>query len=65
MWQKRQKGQNARQAGQMMDNGQLGAKVSLSGVIEYRDKDGNIIKTVPFSGTAPLTQEEPQDGDSR
>ena len=39
------------------------ARVSIGGTIEYRDKDGNIIKSVPFNGSAPLTQEE-DDGDS-
>lgn len=40
----------------------LSARVSIAGTIEYRDKDGNIIKRVPFNGSAPL--EEQEDGDS-
>lgn len=46
----------------MNEQAELSGKVSLNGVIEYCDKDGNLIKTVPFTGTVPLPQED-SDGD--
>lgn len=44
------------------------AKVAISGVFEYRDKDGNLIKSVPFSSKPmPIEEvkEEQKDGDVR
>lgn len=35
---------------------QMGAKLGLSGVLEYRDKDGNLLKTVEISGAIPLSE---------
>ena len=32
------------------------AKLAISGTIEYRDADGNIIKTVPINGSIPLEE---------
>lgn len=43
-----------------MNNGLVG-KVGVSGLIEYRDKDGNIVKTVPFNGSIPLEVEDDSD----
>ena len=40
----------------------LTGRVSVGGTIEYRDKDGNLIKSVPFNGSVPLKEED--DGDS-
>lgn len=37
---------------------QMAAKLGISGVVEYRDKDGNLIQAVPFTGAVPLTQEQ-------
>lgn len=31
-----------------------GAKLGITGTMEYRDKDGNILKTVQVSGNIPL-----------
>jgi len=45
----------------MMEN-QIQGRIEFSGTIEYRDKDGNVIKTVPFNGTAPLKDKD--DGNS-
>ena len=40
----------------------LAGRVTVGGMIEYRDKDGNLIKSVPFNGSVPL--EDKEDGDS-
>ena len=44
------------------------AGVVISGTLVFRDKDGNIVKETPLSGTAPLEHEEveqDQDGNLR
>lgn len=41
-----------------MNDGQMAGRVQIAGTIEYRDKDGNIIKQVPFTGSLPMNQEE-------
>ena len=39
------------------------ARVQVSGLIECRDKDGQIVKTIEFKGSAPLSEnKEQQDG---
>jgi hypothetical protein len=32
----------------------IGAKLNLSGTLEWRDKDGNILSTTTISGSIPL-----------
>jgi hypothetical protein len=32
----------------------IGAKLNISGTLEWRDKDGNILKTTTISGAVPL-----------
>lgn len=32
--------------------------VKVSGMLEYRDAEGNVINTVPFSTTLPLDAEQ-------
>lgn len=32
----------------------IGAKLGISGTLEYRDKDGNVLKTVQLNGAIPL-----------
>ena len=39
------------------------ARLSVAGAIEYRDKDGNIIKVVPFNGSLPVIKPEEEDTD--
>lgn len=40
-----------------MDNtASVGARLGLSGTLEFRDKDGNVLKTVDFVGSVPLEQ---------
>ena len=34
----------------------LGARFGLSGAFECRDADGNILKTIAFTGTIPLAR---------
>lgn len=33
----------------------LGAQLHVAGNLEFRDKDGNLLKTVGISGTFPLS----------
>jgi hypothetical protein len=37
-------------------------KVKITGVIEYRDADGNVIESVPMEGTVLVEDEEVNDG---
>ena len=32
----------------------VGARLGLSGTLEFKDKDGNVIKRMPFAGSVPL-----------
>ncbi len=41
-----------------MNEGKFEGRFQIAGTIEYRDKDGNIIKTVPFTSEVPMKQEE-------
>lgn len=34
----------------------VGARLNLSGTLEWRDKDGNILKTTTISGSVPLEE---------
>jgi hypothetical protein len=34
----------------------IGAKLNISGTLEWRDKDGNILKTTTISGAVPLAE---------
>lgn len=36
----------------------MSGRVGISGTIEYRDADGNVIKTVPFSGAAEMSDDD-------
>lgn len=49
----------------MSEQGQAAGelRVQISGTFEMRDKDGNLIKSVPFTGTAPLEQAEQEKED--
>lgn len=38
-----------------MNQAQIGAKLGIGGTLEFRDKDGNILKTVQMSGSVPLS----------
>lgn len=35
---------------------QMAAKLQISGVLEWRDKDGNILSTTELHGNLPLSQ---------
>lgn len=37
-------------------------KVQISGTFEMRDKDGNLVKSVPFTGAIPMGKEQ-EDGE--
>ncbi len=32
----------------------VGAKLGMSGELQFKDKDGNVLKTVSFTGAIPL-----------
>lgn len=34
----------------------VGVKLGMSGVLEYRDAQGNLLKSVGFSGSIPLSE---------
>ena len=36
------------------DTAALGARLGLAGTLEFRDKDGAILKAVDFAGSVPL-----------
>lgn len=38
----------------------LSGHVRISGAFECRDKDGNVIKTIPFTGSVPLKDLPPE-----
>ena len=48
-----------------MQTGQLSARLGVSFSLVYRDKDGNVVQTVPVRGTVPLKQEQPHGVDNR
>jgi hypothetical protein len=35
---------------------EIGAKLGISGTLEFRDAQGNVLKTVEMSGAIPLEQ---------
>lgn len=37
-----------------LNKASMGAKLGLSGVLVYHDKDGNVLKTVEMNGAIPL-----------
>lgn len=39
----------------------MGGKLGISGFLQYRDKDGNILKEVEVNGSIPLTAEQAQE----
>ena len=52
----------------MNDQAQLNATLRISGTLECRDKDGNLLKTIEMNGEIPLFQPEPEEdtnGDQR
>jgi len=42
----------------MSDTASVGGKLGIAGVLEYLDKDGNVLKTVEIKGSIPLTDEQ-------
>lgn len=38
------------------DQAQLGGRIGLSGAFECRDAAGNVVKTITFTGSIPLSQ---------
>ena len=34
----------------------IGAKLNIAGTLEWRDKDGNILKTTELRGSVPLSE---------
>lgn len=41
----------------------ISARVQVCGTLEFKDAQGNVVKTIEFKGAAPLTQEqENEDG---
>jgi hypothetical protein len=40
----------------MSEQAGVAGRVAVSGVLEYKDKDGNVIKTVEVSGSLPIQQ---------
>ena len=45
-----------------MNESQVTGRVGISGTIVYRDADGNVIKEVPFQGSANLDAEKEENG---
>jgi hypothetical protein len=41
-----------------MNDGEIQARVGLSGTIQYRDKDGNVIKEVQVTGSLPVEMDD-------
>lgn len=41
-----------------MNDTAVGGRLGVSGVLEFLDKDGNILKTVEIKGSIPLTDRE-------
>lgn len=39
----------------------MGGRLGVSGFLQYRDKDGNVLKEVEVSGSIPLTSEQAQE----
>jgi hypothetical protein len=44
-----------------MNEAELKATVELRGTFELRDKDGNVVKVIPFVGSLPLKDEDGTD----
>jgi hypothetical protein len=42
----------------MSEQAGVAGRVAVSGVLEYRDKDGNVIKTVEVTGSLPIQGED-------
>jgi hypothetical protein len=40
----------------MSEQAGVAGRVAVTGVLEYKDKDGNVIKTVEVSGSLPIQQ---------
>lgn len=43
-----------------MDTKPITARLGIAGVLECRDADGNVIKTIELLGSLPLTDEQAQ-----
>ena len=39
----------------MVNQTDMGAKLGISGVLEFRDAQGNLLKTVQMTGSIPLS----------
>lgn len=39
----------------MTHQAHVGARLGISGTLEFKDKDGNVLKTVQMNGSIPLT----------
>jgi hypothetical protein len=39
----------------MSHQASIGAKLGIAGTFEFRDKDGNVLKTIHLSGAIPLS----------
>lgn len=49
-----------------MDNStELQAKVVITGTLEFRDKDGKLVKTMEMIAEIPQDQKEPENGNQR
>lgn len=46
-----------------MDTPQINARLGIAGTLECRDADGNIIKTIEFTGSLPLDLSNEQGAD--
>jgi hypothetical protein len=42
----------------MSEKAGVAGRVAVTGVLEYRDKDGNVIKTVEVTGSLPIQGED-------
>jgi hypothetical protein len=48
-----------------METQPINMQVGVSGVLEFRDADGNLIKTVEVNAVIPVTELEATDGNQR
>jgi hypothetical protein len=42
----------------MSEKAGVAGRVAVTGVLEYKDKDGNVIKTVEVTGSLPIQGED-------
>ena len=48
-----------------METKEINMQVGISGTFEFRDAEGNLVKTVEVNTVVPLTELEAEHGDQR